>query len=134
MKEQQNVTEEYIKSVSERVRKAQEANDCPTTYAFSCNGKRWVMMLPRSVMAQKRMMHIRNQYLSTGSFEAEEELLRAIVENVTVDGHSISVNDLEYNELEVIRTAYLDELLLPLSLGGDKAISDYMGQTLGRKE
>lgn len=134
MEKTQNVAEEYIKRVSERVKRAQEANDCPSTYSFVSNGKKWLLMLPRSVMAQKRLMHIRNQYLSTGSFESEEELLRAIIENVTVDGHSISINDLEYNEIEVIRTAYLDELLLPLSLGGDKAISDYMGQTLGRKE
>lgn len=134
MKKEQNVAEEYIKRVTERVKRAQEANDCPSTYSFTYGNKNWLLMLPRSVMAQKRLMHIRNQYLSTGSYDAEEELLRAIVENVTVDGHSVSINDLEYNEIEVIRTAYLDELLLPLSLGGDKAIGEYMSQTLGRKE
>lgn len=134
MKESKNVAEEYVKRVAERVKRAQEANDCPSVYSFVSGGKQWTLMLPRSVMAQKRLMHIRNQYLSTGSYEAEEDLMRAIVENVTVDGHTITINDLEYNEIEVIRTAYLDELLLPLSLGGDKAISEYMTQTLGRKE
>ena len=76
---------------------------------------------------------IRNEYLRTNSFEDEEALLTLIVANTTVSGHQVTVNDLEFDELEVLKTAYLDELLLPLSLGGDKAVGTYMGLVLGKK-
>ena len=64
-------------------------------------------------------------------FESDEALTKAIVENITIDNHAITVNDLEYDELEVVKTAYMDKLLLPLSLGGDKAVTNYKKTVLG---
>lgn len=130
--EKKSVAVQYVEAISEKVQKAQESGDIPTTYSFEQDGKQWVLMLPRSVMAQKRMIHARNEYLRTNSFEAEEALLNLIMPNVTVSGHQVSINDLEYSEIEVLKTAYMDELLLPLSLGGDKAVGRYMGQVLGK--
>lgn len=123
----------YIDKVVKKAKVAQETNDIPTTYAFSYNEKDFLMMLPRSVMAQKKMVFVRNEYLSTNSFEKEEELLGMILENTTVGGHSLSINDLDFGEIEVVKTAYLDELILPLSLGGDKAITEYMQKVVNNK-
>jgi hypothetical protein len=132
MAEDKTVVQQYIEAIAEKAKVAQESGDIPTSYAYDFNDKRWVLTLPRSVMTQKRMIHVRNQYLQTNSFESEEELLGMIVGNTTVAGHQVSVNELEYTELEVLKTAYLDELLLPLSLGGDKAVGTYMGLALGK--
>lgn len=132
MAEEKTVVQQYIDSIAEKAKVAQDTGDIPTSYAFDFNDKRWVLTLPRSVMAQKRMVHVRNEYLQTNSFQSEEELLNMIVANTTVAGHQVGINDLEYTELEVLKTAYLDELLLPLSLGGDKAVGTYMGLTIGK--
>ena len=133
-KTEKPVTTEYVETILNRTKAAQESGDIPTSYAFDFNDKRWVLTLPRSVMAQKRMVHIRNQFLQTGSFDTEEELLNMIVANTSVSGHQVNINDLDYNELEVLKTAYLDELLLPLSLGGDKAVGSYRERVLGRNQ
>lgn len=130
---EKSIAQQYVEAISEKVKVAQESGDIPTTYSFEMNQKRFVLSLPRSVMTQKRMVHIRNEYLRTSSFEDEEALLTLIVANTTVSGHQVTVNDLEFDELEVLKTAYLDELLLPLSLGGDKAVGTYMGLVLGKK-
>lgn len=130
---EKSVAQEYIEAISKKVEAAQQSGDIPTTYSFEFNQKRFVLSLPRSVMTQKRMVHIRNEYLRTNSFEDEEALLTMIVANTTVAGHQVTINELEFNELEVLKTAYLDELLLPLSLGGDKAVGTYMGLALGKR-
>lgn len=132
MAEEQSIARQYVDAISEKVKIAQESGDIPSTYSYEFNGKQWLLMLPRSVMAQKRMIHVRDEYLRTNSFESEEDLLTMIVANITVSGHQVTVNDLEYGELEALKTAYLDELLLPLSLGGDKAVGTYMGLVLGK--
>lgn len=132
MAEEQSVARQYIDVISEKVKVAQESGDIPTAYSYEFNQKQWVLTLPRSVMTQKRMVHVRNEYLRTNSFEDEEALLTMIVANTTVAGHQVSINDLEYGELEALKTAYLDELLLPLSLGGDKAVGTYMESVLGK--
>ena len=129
MAEEKTVVQQYIDSIAEKAKVAQETGDIPTSYAFDFNEKRWVITLPRSVMA-----HVRNEYLQTNSFQSEEELLNMIVANTTVAGHQVGINELEYTELEVLKTAYLDELLLPLSLGGDKAVGTYMGLTIGKSQ
>lgn len=132
MAEEQSIERQYIDAITEKVKVAQETGDIPTSYSYDFNDKRWVLTLPRSVMAQKRMVHVRNEYLRTNTFESEEELLNMIVANTTVAGHQVGINDLEYGEIEALKTAYLDELLLPLSLGGDKAVGKYMSLVLGK--
>lgn len=130
---EQSVAQSYIEAISKKVEAAQKSGDIPTTYSFEMNQKRFVLSLPRSVMTQKRMVHVRNEFLRSNSFESEEALLTMIVANTTVSGHQVTVNELEFDELEVLKTAYLDELLLPLSLGGDKAVGAYMNLVLGKK-
>jgi len=130
--EKKSVAQEYIDVITQKVKAAQETGDIPGSYAFELGKKKVTMCLPRSVMAQKHMVHVRNNYLQTNSFEDEELLINMIVSNTTVDGHQVSVNDFDFSELEVLKTAYMDELLLPLSLGGDKAVGTYMGQVLGK--
>lgn len=119
--------EQYIQIVEKSVKAAQESGDIPSLFTYSHNGKKWVLTLPASVMAQKRMIHARNKYWADGSFESEEELIKMIAAQAQVDGRPVNVNDLSLGELEVLKQAYLDGLLLPLSLGGDHDLMTYMG-------
>lgn len=127
-----SIAHQYIDAISKKVEAAQDSGDIPTSYTYEFNKKQWVLTLPRSVMAQKRMVHARNEFLRTNSFESEEALLDMIMGQVSVAGHQVGINELEYTEIEVLKTAYMDELLLPLSLGGDKAVGAYMSQVIGK--
>lgn len=128
------ISDEYFEAVNKKVKASQESGDIPTSYSYNFNQKTWVMTLPRSVMAQKHLVYIRDRFFRENSFETEEALINAILANTTVAGHQVSANELELGELEVLKTAYLDELLLPLSLGGGKAVSQYMSMVLGKKQ
>lgn len=132
-KNQPQMADVYFEKVLKKIEAAQASNDIPMSYTFMFEDKQFVMTLPRSVMAQKRLVYIRNQMLSSGSFEAEEAFINAIAENITLNGQPLNINDLEYGEIEVLKTAYMDELLLPLSLGGDKMVGKYMKQITGLK-
>ena len=132
-KKQPQMADVYFEKVLKKIEAAQASNDIPMSYTFMFEDKQFVMTLPRSVMAQKRLVYMRNQMLSSGSFEAEEAFINAIAENITLNGQPLNINDLEYGEIEVLKTAYMDELLLPLSLGGDKMVGKYMKQITGLK-
>ena len=130
---QPQMSDVYFEKVLKKIEAAQASNDIPMSYTFMFEGKQFVLTLPRSVMAQKRLVYMRNQMLSSGSFEAEEAFISAITDNITLNGQPLNINDLEYGEIEVLKTAYMDELLLPLSLGGDKMVGKYMKQIVGLK-
>lgn len=132
-KKQQQPSELYFDKVLKKIEAEQASNDIPMSYTFMFEDKQFVMTLPRSVMAQKRLVYMRNQMLASNTFEAEEAFINAIAENITLNGHPLNINDLEYGDIEVIKTAYMDELLLPLSLGGDKRVTQYMKQIVGLK-
>lgn len=119
--------EQYIKIIEKGVKAAQESGDIPELFTYAHNKKTWVLTLPHSVMAQKRMIHARNKYWATNSFEDEEDLLKMIAANAKVDGRPVNIDDLTLGEVEVLKQAYLDGLLLPLSLGGDHDLMTYMG-------
>lgn len=119
--------EQYLKVIEKTVKAAQETGDIPELFTYAHNGKTWVLTLPHSVMAQKHMIHARNKYWADGSFEAEKELISLIAAQTQVNGRPVNVDDLSYGELEVMKQAYLDGLLLPLSLGGDHDLMAYMG-------
>lgn len=125
-KETLSVADQYVKTVLQRVEVAQKTGDVPSSFVYSHNDKTWLMTLPHSVMAQKRMVHARDKYLSTGSYEAEEELLKLIAENTRCNNQPFRLDSLEYSEVEVMKTAYMDGLLLPLSQGADKSLNDFM--------
>lgn len=132
-KKQPQMADVYFEKVLKKIEAAQASNDIPMSYTFMFEDKQFVMTLPRSVMAQKRLVYMRNQMLSSNTFEAEEAFINAIAENITLNGQPLNINDLEYGEIEVLKTAYMDELLLPLSLGGDKMVGKYMKQITGLK-
>lgn len=132
-KKQQQPSELYFDKVLKKIEAEQANNDIPMSYTFMFEDKQFVMTLPRSVMAQKRLVYMRNQMLASSTFEAEEAFINAIAENITLNGRPLNINDLEYGDIEVIKTAYMDELLLPLSLGGDKRVTQYMKQIVGLK-
>lgn len=124
--EKQNTEEKYSEAIKARVEAAQKSGDIPELFDFVHNGKHWVMTLPHSVMQQKRMIYARNAYFVQNNFEAEAELLKLIAANTTVDGRQVILDQLNMGELEVMKLAYMDGLLLPLSLGGDKDVTTYM--------
>lgn len=132
-KKQQQPSELYFDKVLKKIEAEQANNDIPMSYTFMFEDKQFVMTLPPSVMAQKRLVYMRNQMLASSTFEAEEAFINAIAENITLNGRPLNINDLEYGDIEVIKTAYMDELLLPLSLGGDKRVTQYMKQIVGLK-
>lgn len=119
--------EQYIEVIQKSVKAAQETGDIPELFTYNHNGKKWVLTLPHSVMAQKHLIHIRNKYWETGSFEEEKELLEMIARNANVEGRPVELEQLSLGEIEVMKQAYLDGLLLPLSLGGDHDLMKYMG-------
>lgn len=125
----------YIEAIKAMITRAQETGDIPREFVFGFGGKTWVMTLPRSVMAQKRMLNVRAQHAAEpNDFAIEEELLKLIAANTTVDKQPVNLDSLEYGELEVMKLAYMDGLLLPLYLGGDKALSTYMEIAAGQKK
>lgn len=124
--EKKNTEELYTQAIKARVEAAQNSGDIPELFDFVHNNRRWVMTLPHSVMQQKRMVYARNAFIMQNTFEAEAELLKLIAANTTVDGRPVVLDQLSIGELEVMKLAYLDGLILPLSLGGDKDVTTYM--------
>lgn len=124
--EKNNTEEKYTEAIKARVEAAQKSGDIPELFDFVHNGKHWVMTLPHSVMQQKRMVYARNNFIMQNTFEAEAELLKLIAANTTLDNRPVVLDQLSIGELEVMKLAYLDGLILPLSLGGDKDVATYM--------
>lgn len=125
--EVKKIVDDYAEVVKKHAIAAQESGDIPTEFVYSYNGKTWVCLLPRSVMAQKHIMNLRNKtLLYPDDFDVELEFLNMIAKNVQVNGSPVNLELLDYDEVDVMRTAYADCILLPLSLGVDKKIADYM--------
>lgn len=121
-----SVNEQYLEKMNEITERAQASGEVPSVFPYTHNGKTWVLSLPRSVMEQKRLIHIRNEYLVHGTYEAEKAMLDVMAANATCDGKPVKLDMLELGEIEVMKLAYMDGLLLPLSLGGEKALLTYM--------
>lgn len=125
-KNEKTVNEQYLDTIKRHTEAAQASGDIPEMFVYEHGGKRWVLTLPRSVMAQKRLLHARNEFFARGSYEAEEALLEMIAQNAKVENREVILNQLSMGEIEVLKIAYMDGLLLPLSLGGEKAVLNYM--------
>lgn len=122
-----DISEKYLAAVKKRIEAAQSTGDVENSFVYSFNGKTWVMALPPSVMTQKRLLHLRDFMLKNpDDADADETFIRTIAKYVQVNGGNVNVDILEYGELEVMKLAYLDGLLLPLSLGGGLAVEKYM--------
>ena len=130
VKNDKTVNKQYLDIVERQIEQAQASGDIPETFVYQHENHNWVLMLPRSVMAQKRLVHLRNEYISRGTYEAEEALLIAMAKNAKVDGRDVVLEQLTIGEIEVLKIAYMDGLLLPLSLGGEHAVLKYMQATI----
>lgn len=119
------VQKEYLETVQRRTDAVQASGDIPEMFTFTHNDRQWVLTLPRSVMAQKRLLHIQGEYFAKQTYEAEEEMLKLFAQNATVDGRPVSLNSLTMGEIEVLKLAYMDGLLLPLFLGGENEVQKY---------
>lgn len=129
-KNEKTVNEQYLDLMSKITERAQSSGDIPETFVYTHNEHQWVLTLPRSVMAQKRLLHARNTFFQTNTYEAEEEMLKLFAQNAKVDGRDVNLNQLSMGEIEVLKIAYMDGLLLPLSLGGETAVMNYMKATV----
>lgn len=129
-KNDKTVNEQYLDLVQKKIESVQQSGDIPEMFAYSHEGHNWVLLLPRSVMAQKRLVHLRNAYLVSNNYETEEALLQAIVKHAKMDNHDVNLEQLTMGEIEVLKIAYMDGLLLPLSLGGENAVMKYMEATV----
>lgn len=128
--DEKTVNEQYLDLVKKKIESVQQSGDIPEMFTYSHEGHNWVLLLPRSVMAQKRLVHLRNAFIVTNTYEAEEALLQAIIKNVKMDGREVTLEQLTMGEIEVLKIAYMDGLLLPLSLGGENAVKKYMQATI----
>ena len=124
--ETKKTEEKYTDLMVKRVDELQKGGDIPELYTYSFNDKSWVLTLPHSVMEQKRILYARNEYATKNDFESEKKLLELIAMNAKVDGRQVILDQLEIGEIEVLKLSYIDGLILPLFLGGDKAILKYM--------
>lgn len=130
--EQADLLKQYTDAVSKRIEAAQRDGTVSSSFMYSFGGHEWVLVLPHSVMEQKRLVHLRSEYAMTGSFEAEKEFLEAIIPLCKCDSHNMNVNDFSLGELEVLKMAYSDGLIAPLFQGGDRAVTMFMEETLKR--
>lgn len=136
MEQAKNLSTQYVDVITKQIEAAQKDGVIPTSFAYAFNGHEWVLTLPHTVMEQKRLLHLRGQYSATLSFDDEEAFLEAIVPFVKCDGHPMNLNDFNIGELEVLKMAYSDGLIAPLFQGGDRAVTNFMEETvkrLGRK-
>jgi len=125
--EEQDLALNYAELVNKQIERAQESGDIPELFAYSHNGKKWVLTLPHSVMAQKRLLNARTQHSANPEdYVKEEAFLRMIAQNAKVDGREVVLDQLTLGEIEVMKLAYTDGLLAPLFLGGDREVRKYM--------
>lgn len=131
MKEEE-IIKGYAEAINRQVEIAQETGDIPELFQYTHNGKKWILTLPHSVMAQKRLLNARAQYeAKPEDFSLEEMFLRLIAQNAKVDGREVSLDQLSLGEIEILKLAYTDGLLVPLFLGGDKEVRKYMEAAAG---
>lgn len=124
------VIEEYKEIVDKQVKTSQESGDIPMDYVYSFKDKTFLLTLPQSVMAQKRLLFLMTSYLNDPTFENEERLLREVTKQTKVNGVPVNIEQLELGEIEVLKTAYMDGLLLPLFRGGETAVEKFMQATV----
>lgn len=131
--ENKKTEEKYTDLMVKRVDDLQKSGDIPELYSYKFNEKQWVLTLPHSVMEQKRILYARNDYAQKNDFESEKKLLDLIAMNSKVDGRQVVLDQLEIGEIEVLKLSYIDGLILPLFLGGDKAVLKYMEDVVGHE-
>ena len=131
MEKEQGIELNYADTINKQIEMAQETGDIPEMFTYTHNGKKWVLTLPHSVMAQKRILNARALHAANPEdFSKEEAFLRMIAQNSKVDGREVVLDQLSLGEIEVLKLAYTDGLLAPLFLGGDREVRQYMEATV----
>lgn len=131
MDKEQELAINYAEVINKQIEAAQETGDIPELFVYSHNGKKWILTLPHSVMAQKRLLNARSQHMADPEdFSKEEVFLRLIAQNAKVDNRDVALDQLTLGEIEVLKLAYTDGLLAPLFLGGDREVRQYMEATV----
>ena len=131
MDKEQELAINYAEVINKQIETAQETGDIPELFTYSHNGKKWLLTLPHSVMAQKRLLNARSQHMANPEdFTLEETFLRLVAQNAKVDGREVVLDQLSLGEIEVLKLAYTDGLLAPLFLGGDREVRKYMEATV----
>ena len=124
---EKTVNEQYLDLVKKKIESVQQSGDIPEMFTYSHEGHNWVLLLPRSVMAQKRLVHLRNAYLISNSYEAEEALLQALIKNAKMDGHEVGLEQLTMGEIEVFKkSAYKEAAYLLGTKLSDEEIEEYI--------
>lgn len=132
MDKEQEIALNYAETINKQILAAQESGDIPELFTYTHNDRKWVLTLPHSVMAQKRLLNARAQHMTNPEdFSLEETFLRLIAQNAKVDGRDVVLDQLSLGEIEVLKLAYTDGLLAPLFLGGDREVRQYMEATVG---
>ena len=127
MSKDQDLILNYAEAVQKQIQIAQETGDVPELFTYEHNGKKWLLTLPHSVMAQKRLLNARGRHTEDpDDFDKEEQFLRLIAANVKCDGRDVILDQLSLGEIEIMKLAYTDGLLAPLFLGGDREVRKYM--------
>ena len=131
MEKEQQIELNYAETINKQIEMAQQSDDIPETFAYVHNGKKWLLTLPHSVMAQKRILNARGLHAANPEdFAKEEAFLRLVAQNAKVDGREVVLDQLSLGEIEVLKLAYTDGLLAPLFLGGDREVRKYMEATV----
>lgn len=131
MDKEQELELNYREVIDKQIEMAQENGDVPELFTYAHNGKKWVLTLPHSVMAQKRLLNARGMHAANPEdFSKEELFLRLVAQNAKVDGREVVLDQLSLGEIEVLKLAYTDGLLAPLFLGGDREVRKYMEATV----
>lgn len=125
--------EKYEAFLEKFIKRSQEANSVPGYYSYTIGGAHWLLTRPRSVMEQKRIINLmRKHMLNEFDFDTEVELLKGICLNAQKNKQDVQLEQLEYEELELLKRNYIDWILLPLYLSGTKVVDGYMEEKLNQ--
>ena len=131
MEKEQQIELNYAETINKQIEIAQQSGDIPESFAYVHHGKKWLLTLPHSVMAQKRILNARGLHAANPEdFAKEEAFLRLVAQNAKVDGREVVLDQLSLGEIEVLKLAYTDGLLAPLFLGGDREVRKYREATV----
>jgi len=121
-----NIKETYSNKLTKEIESLQTAGETPMEFAYVFNDKSWVIFLPDSVMEQKKLIGQMNDYFTKNAFEQEAIFIKSIGRYCRVNGGAANPELLTLGEIEVLKTAYTDKLLLPLFQGGVAAVEKFM--------
>lgn len=125
-----SLQENYTKLIEENIKKVQETGIVPEDFVYSFNGKTWLLVIPTGALKQKYLVSLLTEYTRSQTAESEDALIKGIMPYCKVNGELVDVNTINLRELEVLKTAYMDGLLLPLYQGEAQAVEKFMSDAI----